>query len=156
MAKAGRPEVLVEGVPTRKHPLKSVYAGMKQRCYNPKHVHYTYYGGRGISVCDRWLNSFGAFVEDMGPRPEGYTLDRIEGDKDYSPENCRWASKREQRENTCTPKNNRLGEKHISKMKNRPGFNVEIKKSGKRYRKYFSDLETAIEFRDLLLEELSL
>jgi hypothetical protein len=69
---------------------------MNERCHNPKHKSYGYYGARGISVCSRWRNSFQHFLDDMGPRPEGKTIDRIELDKNYEPGNCRWATAIEQ------------------------------------------------------------
>lgn len=76
------------------------WRAMKQRCYYPKAKDYKYWGGRGIKVCDEWLNSFSAFYRDMGKRPSlEYTLDRINGDGNYEPGNCRWASKLEQRSN---------------------------------------------------------
>lgn len=73
---------------------------MKDRCLNSKHKAYKYYGGRGIKVCDRWLNSFENFILDMGkkPAPE-LSLERIENDGNYEPGNCRWATSKEQRLN---------------------------------------------------------
>ena len=65
---------------------------MMSRCHNPKHEKYRFYGGRGIEVCDRWRESFLNFVDDMGPRPDGLTLERDENDKGYFLGNCRWAT----------------------------------------------------------------
>lgn len=69
------------------------WVAIKQRCYNQKHEHYESYGGRGITVCQRWLDSFDNFLEDMGNKPEGLTLDRIDNDRGYSPRNCRWTTR---------------------------------------------------------------
>src|SRR3990167_4951530 len=80
-------------------PEYHVWATMLQRCSNPKHEKYKWYGGRGIQVCSRWLQ-FANFIADMGPRPTGYQIDRIKGDIGYEPANCRWVPRSVQSRNT--------------------------------------------------------
>ena len=73
---------------------------MIARCFDPSSQKFANYGGRGISVCEAWKASFESFAKDMGHAPEGYTLDRIDGEKGYFPDNCRWATAKTQGNNT--------------------------------------------------------
>ncbi len=75
------------------------YMNMIQRCYNKNNILYKYYGGRGIRVCDRWLDSFDNFFKDMGDREYRQGIDRIDNEGNYEPGNCRWTTQAEQNRN---------------------------------------------------------
>lgn len=132
---------------------------MIERCTNPKHSCYEYYGGRGITVCDRWLgrNGLEHFIEDMGERGIKESLDRIDPNGDYCPENCRWADK-------TTQSYNRRVQKHSTDIKGvsrvfhhgRYYFLAYISKNGFFAQKRFLTIEEAIAWRremELLLYE---
>lgn len=80
------------------HPLWRGWRHMHERCYDKENGAYLNYGGRGITVCERW-HAFANFCEDMGERPPGLTLERKDNDKGYSPGNCTWATRKEQNRN---------------------------------------------------------
>lgn len=90
-----------------KRPEYNIWCALKSRCGNPKNKRYDRYGGRGIRVCDRWLNgeagmsAFQCFIADMGDRPsDRHQIERVDNDADYAPQNCRWATPEEQQANT--------------------------------------------------------
>ncbi len=92
----------------RKTPTWNTYVGMRKRCLLHSHKAYEHYGGRGITICERWLDpTYGYlnFIEDMGERPEGLTLDRVDVNGNYEPSNCRWATHSEQMKNRRSWKN---------------------------------------------------
>lgn len=129
------------------HPLYSVYGGMKKRCLSETDKDYPRYGGRGITICERWLgvDGFFNFIEDMGERPDNTTLDRKDVNKEYSKDNCRWADIYTQSGNKINSKN--TGVTYVKKS-NR--FRVRISVNGETYGLgSYKTIEAALEARRL-------
>lgn len=80
-------------------PRYATWKGIKQRCYNKRNPGYRHYGGRGVRMCERWLHSFRNFTDDMGPKPEGATIERVNNNGHYEPGNCRWIPLKDQPRN---------------------------------------------------------
>ena len=104
VSKVKRGETKSCGCSKKKHGMKFTrtyvsWISMKTRCLNPNYSRYKDWGGRGIIICPRWLNSFENFLADMGKRPKGMTLDRENNNGNYEPNNCRWSSPAEQQNN---------------------------------------------------------
>jgi hypothetical protein len=111
-------------------PEFNTWLAMRQRCHDQNHAKYPAYGAKGIRVCERWRESFEAFLEDMGPRPKGMTLDRKENALGYEPSNCRWATPKEQAKNRRAPKV--VLKTHCPSGHPYSGTNLRITKSGKK------------------------
>lgn len=143
----------------KKLPEYNSWRAMKERCYNKKNMAYKNYGGRGIKVCDRWLDradGFTNFFSDMGKRPEGCSLDRIDTNGDYRPENCKWSNRQQQninRRNVDIP--------FITVRKTMSGLRYDVRVRNSKYsdkyvykRKTCVSLEDAIANRNIFIKEL--
>lgn len=116
---------------------------MKQRCYWKKGFAYSYYGGRGIKVCDRWLNSFENFYADMGDRPSPeLSLDRIDSNGNYEPSNCRWATRSQQSRNSRPSVRNKSGKTGVYWCEKEGKWKAQMALGT------FTDLQEAIKIRE--------
>lgn len=137
--------------------LKSIYKGMKMRCYNKNSVNYKYYGGKGIRICDEWLNDFESFYRwsiDNGYK-ENLTIDRLDGNKNYEPSNCKWSTKEEQSYNrSMSVKLTLNGEtKHLTQWANE--LNIDKKILSWRYNNGWTDEEILTRPRDFKEKKLT-
>lgn len=126
-------------------PEYKTWQSMKSRCYNPKFPYYSDYGGRGIEVCNRWNESFKNFLDDMGEKPTpDYTIERIDNDKGYFPDNCVWASKTAQSRNQRVRKTSKTGIRGVTKIKQSQLYRARINVNGKEvHLGVFEDLKEA-------------
>lgn len=131
------------------HPLYTTWASMKARCYRENTPYYKYYGGRGIKMCDSWRFSFKQFVDDVGDKPsDKHSLDRIDNDGNYEPDNVRWATQSVQSKNQRVRVDNKSGHKGVCFDNYRGKWRAYI--GGGKSRKelgYFDNLAAAIQKR---------
>lgn len=135
------------------HPLFKTWAQMRQRCENSNHPNYKYYGGRGITVCERWQpenNGFANFVADMGDKPSpAHSIERMNNDGNYEPENCRWATMTEQSRNRRMTSANTSGYTGVSWHKSANKWEASITINYKKiYIGIFNTKEKALKARN--------
>lgn len=127
----------------RKHPMYDVWDCMLRRCLDPEDICYKNYGGRGITVCDRWMD-LRNFISDMSPRPDGYSLDRINNDGNYEPSNCQWASERQQSNNRRTNRRLTLNDETMTITEWSKKIGISAETIAKRIDKYGWPIEKAL------------
>jgi len=133
-----------------KPPALKAFNQTRNRCNNPNNARYKDYGGRGIKVCDRWNGAGGYknFIEDMGEKPDGMTLDRIDNDGDYEPGNCRWATYEEQSLNKRAYKSSQSGVTGVYQFKRTGAWIANMRTKGvNKHIGYYKTKEEAIAAR---------
>lgn len=133
--------------------LKSIHRGMKSRCYNKKSINYKYYGGRGIRICDEWLESFDNFYQwaIVNGYSNELTIDRIDSNKDYAPDNCRWSTKKEQSYNRSMSVKLTLKGRTMYMTEWAEELGIDKKTLSWRYRNGWSDEEILSNKKDIIL-----
>lgn len=121
----------------------AIWSNAKDRCYRKKNPHYKNYGGRGISMCDEWVGSFESFLNDMGPCPDGFSLERKDNDLGYSKDNCRWANWKDQ----C---NNRRSNVIVNIFGEEMNVGQAAAKFGLRYSTVWARLKRGLSGEDLV------
>lgn len=122
-------------------PEYSAWINAKQRCTNTRSRNYARYGARGIYMCQAWSDDFTVFLRDMGPRPQGHSLDRIDNDGPYAPGNCRWASKETQMNNTCRNLYITVGDRRLTLRQAATAFSLPYPRLLKRQQLGWTDEE---------------
>ena len=133
--------------------LRSIYNGMRLRCYNKNSVNYKYYGGKGVTICDEWLLSFENFFDwaiNNGYN-ENLTIDRIDSEKEYSPDNCKWSTKKEQAYNRSMSVKLTLNGRTMYMTEWAEELGIDKKTLSWRYRNGWSDEEILSNKKDIIL-----
>ena len=140
------------------HPLYGTWKGMKDRCYNNRNISFPSYGGRGIKICDRWLNSPENFINDMGIKPTNdHSVERIDNDGIYEPSNCKWGTSLEQSINQRTRKNNTSGFTGVTWSKKASKWYASIRIDGNKvHLGGFDNKEEAFDARKIAENERAL
>lgn len=125
-------------------PTYDSWSNMIDRCCNPKSLNFKTYGAKGIEICKKWRYSFEEFLKDMGERPEGFSLDRIDVMGNYEPENCRWADSKTQANNRSNNRKITLGEKTLNLIEWSELTGINSSTISKRIDKYGWSIEKAL------------